>query len=132
MGKFRVCAGKMQIVRSPSEDYTLGYRHGSDSESPKTHNVWNREAYFGGYIAGMQARNERMAGGKGHVVIPEWMTPAQVEAVNKLYYRNPDGSKDRYEFFTRVENCGIGSNRYAGITWCGLFVGIDPDGHTHT
>jgi hypothetical protein len=60
------------------------------------------------------------------------MTQAQVEAVNKLYRRSPDGSRDRHEFFTCTQNCGIGSDRYAGINWCGVFIGIGPDGYTHT
>jgi hypothetical protein len=34
--------------------------------------------------------------------------------------------------FTRVEDHGFGSDRYAGITWCGMFVGIEADGYTHT
>jgi len=92
----------------------------------------SREAYFSGYIKGSETRDERMAGGKGHVIIPEWMTEAQVESVNTLYKRSPDGSPDRYEFFTRIVESGIGSDRYAGITWCGMFVGIEADGYTHT
>ena len=59
-----------------------------------------------------------MSRGEGYVVIPEWMTPAQVEAVNKLYQRSPDGSRDRREFFTGVQECGIGSDRFAAIKWC--------------
>ena len=121
-------AERMQIVRSPNEDYASGYRHASDCEPPNTSSVWNREAYFDGYVAGMQARNERMAGLNGHLIIPEWMTQAQVEAVNKVYQRSPDGSRDRHEFFTRVQECGIGSDRFAAIKWCGRFVCIEQDG----
>jgi hypothetical protein len=29
-------------------------------------------------------------------------------------------------------NSGIGSDRYAGIRWCHMFVGIEPDGYTHS
>jgi hypothetical protein len=114
------------------QDYATGYRHGSDSEQPNTFGVSNREAYFNGYVAGSQDRDTRLALGEGHVTIPEWMTPAQVEAVNKLYRRSHDGAKDRREFFTRVQDCGIGSDRYAAINWCNMFVGIEPDGYTHT
>jgi len=35
--------------------------------------------------AGSQDRDTRLALGEGHVIIPEWMTPKQVEAVNALY-----------------------------------------------
>ena len=115
------------------EDYALGYRHGSDSDTPDTRGVWNREAYFNGYAKGSEDRDKRLADGKGlHITVPEWMTQAQVEAVNKLYRRSPDGSRDRYEFFNRLQESGIGSDRYAGINWCGMFVGIEPDGYTHT
>jgi hypothetical protein len=115
-----------------NSDYSTGYRHGSDSEQPNTRGVFNREAYFDGYVAGSEDRDKRLAEGEGHVVIPGWMTPAQVEAINKLYRRSHDGSKDRREFFTRIQECGIGSDRFAGIKWCGMFVGIEPDGYTHT
>jgi hypothetical protein len=60
------------------------------------------------------------------------MTPAQVEAVNKLYRRNPDGSRDRKEFFTRVQEYGIGLDRFATIRWCGKLVRIEQDGYMHT
>jgi hypothetical protein len=64
-----------------------------------------------------------------HVVVPEWMTPEQVEAISKLYKRNPDGSVNQAAFFHRVQQ-HIGG--FCGLTWCGMFVGIEPDGHTHT
>ena len=64
--------------------------------------------------------------------IPEWMTPQQVEAIGKLHNRSADGSPNRHEFFSRVQECGIGSNRYAGITWCGMFVAVEADGFIHT
>jgi len=119
-------------VTEQNMDYALGFRHGSDSAPPDTRGVFNREAYFEGYTAGAEDRDKRLAAGEGHVVIPEWMTPAQVEAINALYRRSPDGAKDRREFFTRVSECGIGSDRYAAINWGKMFVGIEPDGYTHT
>jgi hypothetical protein len=63
-----------------------------------------------------------------HVVIPEWMTPEQVEAIGKLFNRSADGSPSRHQFFSRVENYGD----YAGIKWCGMFLGIEKDGYTHS
>ena len=119
------------------EAYALGYRNGSDSDMPDTSPLGliqgdSREAYFDGYIAGVQKRDERLARGEGHVSRPEWMTDAQYDAVNKLYSRSADGSADRCEFFKRIQDCGIGSDRYAGINWCGMFVGIEQDGYTHT
>jgi hypothetical protein len=123
---------RLKIVHSPNEDYARGYRHGADSNMPNTTNVWNREAYFEGYVKGLQDRDGRMAGGKDNVVNPEWMTPKQVEAVNQLYKQNPDGSPDRYEFFTRVQKYGIGSDRFATIEWCGRLIRIGQNGFTHT
>jgi hypothetical protein len=54
----------MKVAKDKSEDYALGYRHGSDSDMPNTTNVWNREAYFDGYVAGSHARDVWMAGEK--------------------------------------------------------------------
>jgi hypothetical protein len=115
-----------------SSDYAQGFRHGSDSEMPNTRSVSDREAYFEGYAAGTQDRDERLAKGEGHVARPDWMTQAQYDAVNKLYQRSADGAKDRREFFTRIQEYGIGSDRYAGLNWGSMFVGIEPDGYTHT
>lgn len=67
-----------------------------------------------------------------HIVIPEWMTSKQVESINKLFARNPDGSNSRHAFFQRVERYGIGSDRYVGLKWCGMFIGIEEDGYTHS
>jgi|HubBroStandDraft_3_1064219.scaffolds.fasta_scaffold87594_1 hypothetical protein len=64
-----------------------------------------------------------------HVVVPDWMTPEQVESINKLFGRNPDGAKSRAEFFHRVQPYMGG---YCGLSWCGMFVGIEKDGYSHT
>jgi hypothetical protein len=114
------------------KDYALGYRHGSDSTEPDSRDAWDREAYFSGYTKGSEDRDTRLSNGEGHVPRPDWMTDAQFEAVNKLYRRSADGAKDRHAFFTRIQQHGFGSDKYAGLTWCGMFVGIEPDGHAHT
>ena len=64
-----------------------------------------------------------------HVVIPAWMTPQQVEAIATLYRRSADGSANQAAFFHRVQS-HVGG--YCGLTWCGMFVGIEPDGYRHT
>jgi len=61
--------------------------------------------------------------------IPDWMTPAQTEAIEKLYMCNPDGSKSRKEFYDRVAHCG---RDYCGLRWCSMFLGIEKDGYTHS
>jgi hypothetical protein len=119
------------MTESQQKAYALGYRHGSDSEMPCAPPFY-REEYFNGYAKGSEDRDTRLNRGEPHIVIPEWMTPQQVNAIGKLYKRSPDGARNRHEFFNRVQESGIGSDRYAGITWCGMFVGIEPDGYTHT
>jgi hypothetical protein len=59
------------------------------------------------------------------------MTDA-VRSHNRLYRRSADGAKDRRDFFSRIQQHGFGSDNYAGLTWCGMFVGIEPDSHAHT
>lgn len=60
--------------------------------------------------------------------IPDWMTIKQIDSAIKLFERNPDGSNDFMEWFARFENYGD----YAGIKWCGMFIGIESDGYTHS
>jgi hypothetical protein len=115
-----------------NEDHVLGYRHGSDSEMPDTRGVSDREAYFNGYARGSEDRDARLHRGEPHIVIPEWMTAKQVEAIGTLYKRSPDGARNRHEFFLRAQDCGRGSDRYVGIRWAGMFIGIEKDGHAHT
>ncbi len=61
------------------------------------------------------------------VYVPGWMTDEQAQAVRQLFDRNPDGSTLR-EFFDRVEPYGD----YCGLGWCGMFIGIEKDGYTHS
>lgn len=61
------------------------------------------------------------------LMVPAWMTPEQIQAVNRLYDRNPDGST-RQGFFDRVEFY----DDYCGLGWCGMFIGIEKDGYTHS
>jgi hypothetical protein len=102
------------------QDYDTGYRHGSDASLPDTREVKDRAAYLEGFAKGTE--------NQPHIVIPEWMTPAQVEAVGKLYARSADGSLNRHAFFQRVSDYGD----YCGLGWCGMFMGIEKDGYTHS
>jgi hypothetical protein len=61
------------------------------------------------------------------VAVPDWMTAKQVEAVHNLYTRDRQGVS-REEFFRKVENYGD----YCGLSWCGMFIGIEKDGYTHS
>lgn len=60
---------------------------------------------------------------------PEWMTELQLAALLRLYERQPDGAADLPAFLARASYC-IGG--FVGLQWCGMFVGIEPDGYTHT
>jgi hypothetical protein len=119
-----------------------GREYKPDDPEFHRHEVVSDESQYPGHVtvrnAGGQdfpvlaALIDDIAGEPDPIDIPEWMTPAQVEAIHKLYGRSADGSRSRQEFFTRVYEAGIGSDRYAGINWCKMFMGIEPDGYTHS
>ena len=56
-------------------------------------------------------------------------TAEQVAGIKSLYERNPDGAKTLKEFSGRFCHC-IGG--FIGGEWCGMFIGIEPDGYTHS
>jgi hypothetical protein len=60
------------------------------------------------------------------------LSKSQQHAVKKLYDRLEDND-DRESFlaFRRRVMPGIGGD-YVGVPWCGMYVGIELDGHTHT
>jgi hypothetical protein len=55
------------------------------------------------------------------------LTDAQVKSIIRKFKQNPDGSPNLAHFFSRI--CSYGD--YAGINWCGMFLGIEKDGYTH-
>lgn len=52
------------------------------------------------------------------------------EAVIVLYERDTDGCESFSEFWKRFTWCNI-IGCYGG-RWCGMYVGIERDGYTHT
>ena len=65
-----------------------------------------------------------------------WLTKAQRRAVWELYMRNKDGSTS-YRAFRRRVVAGISWKKnepgsYVMVGWCGMYVGIELDGHRHT
>jgi len=64
-------------------------------------------------------------------------TLAQRKAMFRLWERNSDGSKDYDDFMERFFPgiaCSAEQDRpgdYIGGQWCGMYVGIETDGHTH-
>ncbi len=56
------------------------------------------------------------------------LTKAQRKAVKKIYDRDFDVMETYREFRKRVQP---GSNCVM-IKWCGMWLGIEPDGYTHS
>ena len=75
-----------------------------------------------------------------------WLTKAQRRAVWELYMRNKDGSTSYREFRRRVipgiswkknaihppHDSRRWSGSYVMVGWCGMYGGIELDGHRHT
>ena len=58
------------------------------------------------------------------------MNRQQLEALYRLFCRDPDGSQSFLEFRRRDIPSLIGD--YYMIPWCGMWLGIEPDGYTHS
>jgi len=58
-------------------------------------------------------------------------TKEQVKKLHALWTRNNSGY---LSFDTFVDSFGpdIGYPKTAMTTWCGMVLGIEPDGHSHT
>lgn len=56
------------------------------------------------------------------------ITQAQHDALNQKFLQNPDGSVNFFEFKKRVLDHGD----YIMIHWCGMWLGIEKDGYTHS
>jgi hypothetical protein len=59
------------------------------------------------------------------------LNKAQQKAIFQLYRGNPDGSPSYWHFRHRVFPL-IGEPTVAMIRFCGMVVGIEPDGYTHS
>lgn len=67
------------------------------------------------------------------------LTPEQEQALERLYERSADGASTFEEFAERAQPM-IGWVDWASphgngciiVGWCGMFVGIETDGYTHT
>jgi len=56
------------------------------------------------------------------------ITKAQRVAILRKYQQSPDGAKSYREFRKRVKR-GPG---FLVLPWCGMWLGIEPDGYTHS
>lgn len=61
---------------------------------------------------------------------PHKITVAQWEAIRRKYERNPDGAASFLEFCYRVQPA-VGIDCLM-LPWCGMWLGIELDGHTHS
>lgn len=62
----------------------------------------------------------------------ETLPGPQRDGLKSLWKRSPDGSLSFPDFVARAtEPTGI-LKPYVGIGWCGMFVGIETDGYTHS
>lgn len=62
---------------------------------------------------------------------PDELTPAQNEAVQAKFEQNPDGCETIGDLYDRIKP----ENQYGAvliIKWCGMVVGIETNGHSHT
>jgi hypothetical protein len=57
-------------------------------------------------------------------------TKAQRQAIARLYARNPDCS-DCYRHFRKRVIYSFGAGCLM-IHWCNMWLGIEPDGYTHS
>jgi len=58
------------------------------------------------------------------------ITRAQRKAIHAMYLRNPNGSKTYREFRKRFYPQFGGY--IAILDWCGMYVGVERDGFTHS
>jgi hypothetical protein len=60
------------------------------------------------------------------------ITADQLRGLRRKYEQSPDGSKSFEEFLTRVRSGGVGTEAYILVHWCGMWLGIETDGYTHS
>jgi uncharacterized protein YjaZ len=60
------------------------------------------------------------------------LTKPQRKAVHELYRRSADGASNYRTFRRRVKPMLFGGGAVCLPSWCGMYVGIEPDGYTHT
>ncbi len=60
------------------------------------------------------------------------ITADQLRALRLKYQQNPDDAASFAQFKGRARPAGTGSDRYVMLPWCGMWLGIEPDGYTHS
>ena len=54
-----------------------------------------------------------------------------MEAIHRKYQQSPDGATSYLAFRRRVQPL-VGDNACAIMQWCGMWLGIEPAGYTHS
>jgi hypothetical protein len=60
------------------------------------------------------------------------ITQEQQNALWLKFQQNADGAASFEEFKNRVQPAGLGSDSYILLRWCGMTLGIELDGYTHS
>lgn len=60
------------------------------------------------------------------------ITAEQLRSLRRKYEQGTDGAKSFEEFLTRVTSRGVGTDSYLFLPWCGMWLGIETDGYTHS
>lgn len=59
------------------------------------------------------------------------VTNAQAKAIYRKYQQAPDGAETYREFRARVEGTILMDSAVV-LKWCGMYLAIETDGHTHS
>jgi hypothetical protein len=60
------------------------------------------------------------------------ITADQLRALRKKYEQKADGAASFEEFLIRTSPGAIGTDQYILLRWCGMWLGIETDGYTHS
>ncbi len=60
------------------------------------------------------------------------ITPEQLRALWLKFEQHADGAGGFEEFKRRARPVGVGSDSYIILRWCGMTLGIEWDGYTHS
>jgi len=60
------------------------------------------------------------------------ITREQREAIYRKYQQSPDGTASYREFRKRVIGPIYASDPCLMLSWCGMWLGIEVDGYTHS
>jgi hypothetical protein len=58
------------------------------------------------------------------------MNRQQLESLHRVFCRDPDGAQSFLQFRRRAMRATFDTSYM--IRWCGMWLGIEPDGYTHS